>query len=143
MSYPFTLPKGTSPVEQQSALATPPVPVPKQSPRPKRWHPSPDPVDSTPLGGTMSKATLEGPPAPNGKMSHLGTGCSSRATQKHSAGTPDFVKEAREEYFSKHSYNFTMEGTCNLSEVFNWMAKSTKLLGTSMHKIQVVWMGPD
>ena len=29
----------------------------------------------------------KGPPAPNGEMSHLGTRCSSRAAQKHSAGT--------------------------------------------------------
>ena len=55
----------------------------------------------------------------------------------------DLVKEARKEYFSKHSYNFTTEGTHDLLEVFKWMAKSTDLLGTSIHKIQVVWMGPD
>ena len=86
-SHPFTLSQGTSPVEQQSSPAASPMPVPKQSPRPKRQHPSPDPVDSMPLGGTMSKATSEGPPAPNGEMSHLGTKYSSRATWKCSAGT--------------------------------------------------------
>ena len=53
------------------------------------------------------------------------------------------MKEARKEYFSKHSYNFTAEGTHNLSEVFKQMAKSAMLLGTSIHEIQVVWMGPD
>ena len=37
----------------------------------------------------------------------------------------DLVKEARKECFSKHSYNFTMEGTHNLLEVFKQMAKST------------------
>ena len=63
MSHPFTLPQGTSPAEQQSAPATPPAPVSKRSPRPKRWHPSPDPVDSMPLGGTTSKATSEGSPS--------------------------------------------------------------------------------
>ena len=30
----------------------------------------------------------------------------------------DLVKEARKEHFSKHSYNFIMEGTHNLSEIF-------------------------
>ena len=55
----------------------------------------------------------------------------------------DLVKEARKEYFLKHSYNFTMEGTCNLSEVFKQMAKSAELIGTSTHEIQAVWMGPD
>ena len=87
MSHPFTLLQRTSPAEQQSAPAAPTAPVPKQSSRPKRWHPSPDPVDSMPLGGTTSKATSEGPPAPNSERSHLGTRCSSRAAQKHSAGT--------------------------------------------------------
>ena len=55
----------------------------------------------------------------------------------------DLVKEARQKYFSKHSYNFTTEGTHNLSEVFKWMAKNAELLGTSIHEIQVVWMGLD
>ena len=55
----------------------------------------------------------------------------------------DLVKEARKEYFLKHSYNFTTEGTCNLSEVFKQMARSANLLGTSIHEIHVVWMGPD
>ena len=35
MSYPFTLPQGTSPAEQQSAPAAPPVPVPRQPLGPK------------------------------------------------------------------------------------------------------------
>ena len=55
----------------------------------------------------------------------------------------NLVKEARKEYFKRHSYNFTVEGTCNLSEVFRWMAKSAELLGTTIYKIQEVWTGPD
>ena len=53
------------------------------------------------------------------------------------------MKEARKQYFLKHSYNLTMEGTCNLWEVFKRIAKSTKLLCTSIHEIQVVWTGLD
>ena len=53
------------------------------------------------------------------------------------------VKEARKEYFKRHSYNFTAEGTHNLSEVFRQMAESANLLGTAIHEIQAVWMGPD
>ena len=30
----------------------------------------------------------------------------------------DLVKEARKEFFSKHSYNFVTEGTHNLLEIF-------------------------
>ena len=55
----------------------------------------------------------------------------------------DLVKEARKEYFKRYSYNFTVEGTCNLTEVFKQMAKSTDLLGTTIHEIQVVWTRPD
>ena len=53
------------------------------------------------------------------------------------------MKEATKEYFKRHSYNFTTEGTCDLGEVFRHMAKSTKLLGSSIYKIQEVWKGPD
>ena len=52
----------------------------------------------------------------------------------------DLVKEVRKEYFSKHSYNFTMEGTHNLLEVLKQISKSTELLGTSIHEIQAIWM---
>ena len=79
-SHPFTLSQGASPAEEPSASAAPPMPVPEQSPRLKRWHPSPDPADNMPLGRTTSKATSEGPLAPNGEKSHLGTRYSSRAT---------------------------------------------------------------
>ena len=55
---PLILLQRPSPVEGQPTSAAPPTPVPEQSPRPKRWHPSPDPVESMPLGGTTLKATL-------------------------------------------------------------------------------------
>ena len=63
MSHPFTLSEGASPIEQPSAPAAPSSPAPGHSPRPKRQHPSPDPVDDMPLGGTTSKTTLERPPS--------------------------------------------------------------------------------
>ena len=50
-----------------AGFSCPPASVPKWSPQPKRWCPSPDPVDSMPLGGTTSKVTPGGPPAPSGK----------------------------------------------------------------------------
>ena len=55
----------------------------------------------------------------------------------------DLVKEARKEYFSKHSYNFITEGTHNLSEIFKQMATSTNLLGTSIYKIHASWTRLD
>ena len=59
---PLASPQRTSPVEEQPTMAASPTPVPKQSHRPKRWHPSPDPVESMPMGGTTQKFTLGGPP---------------------------------------------------------------------------------
>ena len=53
------------------------------------------------------------------------------------------VRETREEYFKRHSPNFTMEGTCDLSEVFRCMAQSAKLLGSAIYEIKEVWKGPD
>ena len=55
----------------------------------------------------------------------------------------DLVKEARKEYFLKHCYNFITEGTCDLSEVFKWMAVSAELLGISIYEIQASWTGLD
>ena len=54
MSHPFTLSQGASPIEQPSAPAAPSSLAPGHSPRPKRQHPSPDPVDDLALGWTRS-----------------------------------------------------------------------------------------
>ena len=72
LSPPLVLPQRTSPMEEQPIVAISPTPVPKQSPRPKRQYPLPDPVESTPIGGTTPKVTWGGPPAPRGKRSLLG-----------------------------------------------------------------------
>ena len=99
----FTLSQGASDIEQLSAPAAPSSLGPEHSPRPKRWHPSPDPVDNMPLGGTTSKTTLEGPLSSKWqeipswykvlKWSH---------SEAFSQGT-SLVREARKEYFKKHS----------------------------------------
>ena len=73
MSHSFTLSHRASPIEPPSASAAPSS-APECSPRPKQWHPSPDPVDDMPPGWAMSKATSEGPPAPNVRF-HLYTRC--------------------------------------------------------------------
>ena len=53
----------------------------------------------------------------------------------------DLVKEAREAFFLKHSYNFIDDGTRNLSKIFWQMATNAELLGTLIHKIQASWTG--
>ena len=103
MSHPFTLSQGASPTKQPSAPAAPSSLAPEHSPRPKRQHPSPDPVDDMPLGWTTSKTTSEGPPSPKQWeippwYKVLKQSCS----EVFSCNT-SLVREARKEYFKKHS----------------------------------------
>ena len=95
-----------------------------------------------PLGGTMSKATLEGPPSAKQQEASpwyrvLKQSCSEAFSQD-----TILVKEARKEYFKRHSPNFTTGGTHDLSEVFRCMAESTKLLGLAIYEIKEVRKGP-
>ena len=142
-SPPFVLSQRASPVEELPTPAAPPTPVPKQSPRCKRWHPSPDPVESTPVGETPLKVTQRGPPSSKWQEIPPWDRALKPSHAKAFGQDSDLVKDARREFFLKHSYNFITEGTCNLSEIFKQMAASTKLLGTSIYKIQASWMGSD
>ena len=110
---------------------------------PKRWHPSPDPVESMPLDGTTSKMTLEGPSSSKQQEIPPWKKALKLSCMEAFGQDSDLVKETRKEFFLKHSYNFITEGTCNLSEIFRQMATSAKLLGTSIYKIRVSWMGPN
>ena len=141
-SHPFTLSQGACPAEQLYVPAAPPMPAPTQSPRPKRWHPSQDPVDSMPLGWTTSKATSEWPPAPNSERSHLWTRYSSRAVQKHSPRTLTWWRRLGRSIL-KGIPTASLQRAPTISEVFRQMAKSADLLDTAIHEIQEVWMGPD
>ena len=53
------------------------------------------------------------------------------------------MKETRSHFFSKHSHNFIVDGTLNLSDVIKELAKSTGLLGEVIYKIQLSWTGPE
>ena len=53
------------------------------------------------------------------------------------------VVEARLLFFSKHSYNFTDDGCCDLSGIFKKLAVSDGLLGTAIYEIQSSWTGPE
>ena len=143
MSHPFTLSQGACPVKQLSASAAPPAPVPEQFPRPKRWHPSPDPVDSMPLGGNYVQGSLRRASSSKWQEVPPWNKVLKQSCSEVFSWDTNLVKEARKEYFKRHSYNFTAEGTHNLSEAFRQMAKSTDLLDTAIYKINEVWMGPD
>ena len=141
-SHPFTLSQGASPIEQPSAPVAPP-PVPEHSPRPKWQHPSLDPVDDTPLGGTISKATSEESPiSKQWEIPPLYKVLTWSHSEAFSWDT-SLARETREEYFKRHSPNFTMESMHDLSEVYRHMAKTTKLLGSAIYEIKEVWKGPD
>ena len=53
------------------------------------------------------------------------------------------VVEARLLFFSKHSYNFTDDGSCDLSSIFRKLAVSAGLLGTAIYEIESSWTGPE
>ena len=140
---PLTLLQRTSPMEQQPTSAAPPTPALKQSPRPKRWHPSPDPVESMPMGGTTPRATPGGPPScKRCEVPPWFRTLKSSCAEAFSWDS-DMVREAKREFFSKHSYNFTTDSTCNLSGIFRWLAMNANLLDTSIHEIQAWWTGPE
>ena len=108
---PLISPQRTSPMEEQPITTVSPTPVPKQSPRPKRQHPLPDPMESMPIGGATPKATLGGPPSPKRwEIPHWVTTLKPNHAEAFSWDS-NMVKEARREYFSKHSYDFTLDGT--------------------------------
>ena len=53
------------------------------------------------------------------------------------------VRETRNEYFRRHSLNFSAKNTSDLSEVVWHMIMATELLGSSIYKIKETWVGPD
>ena len=53
------------------------------------------------------------------------------------------IKEARREYFSKHSYDFTLDGNCGLFGMFKHLATSAGLLVTSIYETQLPWTGAE
>ena len=118
-------------------------PPPFQSPKPKRQHPLTDPMESMSIGGATLKATLGEPLSPKRWeippwFKTLKPNCA-----EVFSWDSKMVKEARREYFSKHSYYFIMDSNCNLSGMFKHLATSAGLLGPSIYKIQSPWMGPE
>ena len=99
MSHSFSLLPMTSPMEEQPAPAAPPAPIPKQSPRPKRWHASPDPVDSKPPSGTMPQTAPEEPPRSKRQEVPPWNKALKQSCMETFSWDSDLVKQAREEYF--------------------------------------------
>ena len=97
------LPPRTPSVEEQPSTATPPVPTPKQSPRPKRWFPSPEPMGNTLLGRASLVAALGRPLNPK-KWENLPWFKSLKPSNVEAfLRDSDIVVKARSCFFSKHS----------------------------------------
>ena len=103
----------------------------------------PEPQGSMSIDKTTSRAMQEGPSSPKK--------CKAPAwftTLKPSCTEAFFwdssiIKDARSHFFSKHSYDFINDGTCDLSDVFKGLAKSTGLLGEVIFEIQLSWTRPE
>ena len=100
-------------------------------------------MDASPLGGTTSKATPEGPPTlkqqeimPLHKMLV-------RSHQEVFSWDSSLVREMREEYFQSHCPNFNNENTCRFTDVFWHMIEITGLLGSDIYEIIEAWSGWD
>ena len=63
-SPPSVLPAKAPLVEEQPPTAVPPTPMPKWSPRQKRWLPLPEPQESMSVDRTTQKAMQGGPSSP-------------------------------------------------------------------------------
>ena len=143
LSHPLILPQRTSSTKGQPTATISPSPVPKQSPKSKSQHPLPDPMECMPMGGATPKATLGGPPRPKRwEIPHWLTTLKPNHAEEFSWDS-NMVRKARREYFSKHSFDFTSDGTCNLSGMFKCLAIRAGLLGTSIIETQSPWTGPE
>ena len=124
-------------------MATSPRPVPKQSPQPKRWHPSPEPWESMSIDETSPQAMQEGPTSSKRQevpicFTSLKPSCAEAFSQDS-----DIIKEARFCFFSKHSCDWANDSTNDLSNVFKGLAESTSLLGEAIYEIQLSWTRPE
>ena len=92
---------------------------------------------------TTPKATLGGSPSP--KRQEIPHWFKTLKPSHAEAFSQDcaMVKEARKEFFLKHTYDFTSDGTHNLFGTFRHLAESAGLIGTSIYVIQSSWTGPD
>ena len=133
----------TSPVEEQTSSATPPMPMPKQSLRPKRHHPLPELMGDMPLGGATPVAAIGGTPHPNKWETPPWFKSLKPSLADAFLRDSDIVVEASLLFFSKHSHNFSQDGNCDLSKVFKKLAKKASLLGTGIYEIQACCTGPE
>ena len=129
--------------EQVPTLMAPSSPAPEPFPRPRWWHTSPDPVDVSPSGRATSQANLMGPPSSKQQeVTPLYKALTASCLEAFNQDS-HLVRETREGSFRRHSLNFSVKNTCDLSEVFWHMIMAAELLGSSVYEIKETWVGPD
>ena len=139
-SPPLILPPRTPPMEEQPSTAAPPMPTPKQSPRPKRWLPSLEPMGNMPLGGATLAAVLGEPPHPKKQENPPWFKLLKPSCPEAFLRDSNIVVEARSHFIS---YNFNQDGNPDLSKIIKKLAENAGLLGTNIYEIQATWTGPE
>ena len=143
MSLPLNPLQGASSSDLAPTPMAPSPPALEPTPRPKQWHPSPDLVEVLPPDRAKPQANVTGPSSSKQwEVMPLYKGLTASNMEAFNQESP-LVKETREEYFRKHSPNFSAKNTHDPFEVFQHMIVATDLLGSSIYEIQETWVGPD
>ena len=99
----------------------------------------PEPQGSMSIDETTPRATQEGPSSPKKWKAPAWFTSLKPSHAEAFLWDSSIIKEARSCFFSKHSYDFIHNGTCDLSDVFKGLAKSAGLLGEAIYEIQLSW----
>ena len=143
MSHLFSIPNGAPSFPPGSTPGTSSPPTPEHSPRPKWWHHSLDPMDASPLSGTMPQAT---PKVPSTSKQQEVMPLYKALTRNHQEAISQdscLVNEMRVEYFWHHHPRFNHENTCDFMEVFWSIIKTADLFGSAIFEITDPWSGQD
>ena len=142
-SPPPALPPRTPSVEEQPPTAVPPMPMPKQSPRLRRWLPSLEPIREHTHGQSHPGSYVGGPLLPKKWETPPSFKSLKPGHAEAFLRDSNIMVEARLCFFPKHSYNFVEDSNCNLSRIFKKLALSAGLLGTNIHEIEASWTVPE
>ena len=115
--------------------------MPKWSPRLKRQLPLPEPQGSMSIDGTKPMVTQGGPPNPKKQEAPAWFMSLKPSCAEAFLGDSSIMRESR--LCFSHSHNFVEDGNHDLSDVFKELAERASLLGNTIYKIQLSWIGPE
>ena len=93
------------------------------------------------MDGTSPKASQEGPSSSKRREIPVWFASLKPSHVEAFSCDSDLVKEARIHFFSTHPYDWIIDGTNGLSDIFRELAESIGLLGKVIHEIQLSWTG--